>query len=54
MSGDDVEPGSVKNLHLVISDIEKAHTPLVNRGLAVSSIYDIGGVKYAYFQRSRW
>jgi predicted enzyme related to lactoylglutathione lyase len=49
MGSDDVKPGSIRNLHLVVSDIEKARTPLVDRGLAVSPVQDMGGVKYAYF-----
>jgi predicted enzyme related to lactoylglutathione lyase len=49
MGGSDVEPGSIRNLHLVVSDIEKARMSLVSRGLAISSVQDMGGVKYAYF-----
>ncbi|MDN5274455.1 MAG: glyoxalase [Candidatus Saccharibacteria bacterium] len=45
----DVKPGSVRNLHLVVSGIEAAHTLLTSRGLAISSVEDMGGVKYAYF-----
>src|SRR3954453_9265188 len=43
------EPGSVKNLHLVVADITAARAQLVERGVAVSPVDDMGGVKYAYF-----
>jgi len=48
MGGDDVEPGSIRNLHLVVPDIEEVRTLLVGRGVAISSIEDMSGVKYAY------
>jgi catechol 2,3-dioxygenase-like lactoylglutathione lyase family enzyme len=32
------EPGSVKGTHLVVADLEAAHTELVERGLDVSEI----------------
>jgi predicted enzyme related to lactoylglutathione lyase len=41
--------GSVKNLHLVVDDIAAARDELVGRGVAVSDVHDMGGVKYAYF-----
>jgi catechol 2,3-dioxygenase-like lactoylglutathione lyase family enzyme len=47
--GDTAEAGSVKNLHLVVKDITEARELLVGRGLEVSGIQDMGGVKYAYF-----
>ncbi|HEY9618879.1 MAG TPA: VOC family protein [Crinalium sp.] len=38
-------PGSVQGLHLVVFDIEKARTELVDRGVAVSEIFhDVDGV----------
>jgi predicted enzyme related to lactoylglutathione lyase len=44
-------PGSVKGLHLVVADIEKARAELVRRGVDVSPVEEIGdGVKYAGFQ----
>lgn len=45
----DAEPGSVKNLHLVVTDITAVRTALLVRGLTISDIQDMGGVKYAYF-----
>jgi catechol 2,3-dioxygenase-like lactoylglutathione lyase family enzyme len=38
-------PGSVQGLHLVVSDIERAHAELVDRGVEVSEVFhDVGGV----------
>ena len=34
----DAEPGSVKGLHLMVSDIEAAHADLVGRGVEVSDV----------------
>jgi catechol 2,3-dioxygenase-like lactoylglutathione lyase family enzyme len=34
----DAEPGSVRGLHLVVSDIEKARADLVKRGVDVSDV----------------
>jgi catechol 2,3-dioxygenase-like lactoylglutathione lyase family enzyme len=41
--------GAVKNLHLVVDDIAAARDELVGRGVAVSDVHDMGGVRYAYF-----
>jgi catechol 2,3-dioxygenase-like lactoylglutathione lyase family enzyme len=44
------EPGSVKALHLVVTDIEAARAELVGRGVEVGPVEDVGGgVKYAGF-----
>jgi catechol 2,3-dioxygenase-like lactoylglutathione lyase family enzyme len=49
--GDDSDRiGMVKNLHLVVADIEAARAELTGRGVGVSDIQDMGGVKYAYFE----
>ena len=45
----DMTPGSVKGLHLVVDDINKAREALVNRGIAVGEITDLSGVKFAGF-----
>ena len=43
-------PGSVRGLHLVVTDIEAARAELVGRGVDVGEIQDVGGgVKYAGF-----
>jgi catechol 2,3-dioxygenase-like lactoylglutathione lyase family enzyme len=39
----------VKNLHLVVEDIEAIRKALAGRGLEISDINDMGGVKYAFF-----
>ncbi len=44
-----MQPGSVKGLHLVVADIHEAHESLLKRGLEISEIWDIQGVKYAEF-----
>lgn len=38
----DAAPGSVKGLHLVVTDIEAAHTELSGRGVQVSDIRHMG------------
>lgn len=45
----DMKPGSHKGLHLVVPDIKKARQALVDRGVEVSDVEDMGGVFYAYF-----
>ena len=45
----EMQPGSVKALHLVVTDINNAHETLTGRGVAVGEIADLGGVKYAHF-----
>lgn len=45
---DDMSPGSVKALHLVVADIEGARAELMERGVDVGAVQDVGGgVKYA-------
>lgn len=43
------EAGTVKSLHLVVDDIAAAREELVQRGVQVTDVEDLGGVKYAYF-----
>ena len=44
----DATPGSVRGLHLVVADIERARADLRARGVAVDDIEDVGGgVRYA-------
>jgi catechol 2,3-dioxygenase-like lactoylglutathione lyase family enzyme len=45
----DMQPGSVKGLHLVVGDIHEAREALVKRGLEVGEVEDLGGVMYARF-----
>jgi len=44
-------PGSVRGLHLVVADIEKARADLAGRGVETGPVQDVGGgVKYSGFQ----
>jgi len=45
----DMPAGTLRGLHLVVSDIEKARTALIDRGTAVGPVEDSGGVLYAQF-----
>lgn len=50
MSGiSDMVPGSIKGIHLVVADINQARDALIQRGVAVDDVQDLGGVKYAAF-----
>ncbi|HLJ34239.1 MAG TPA: glyoxalase, partial [Ktedonobacteraceae bacterium] len=44
-----MQPGSVKGLHLVVTDIHRIRETLAGRGVEVSEIADMGGIKYVYF-----
>ena len=47
----EAEPGSVRALHLVVDDIEKARAELIGRGVDVGAVQDVGrGVLYAAFE----
>jgi catechol 2,3-dioxygenase-like lactoylglutathione lyase family enzyme len=44
----DGEPGSIRALHLVVTDIEQARADLIGRGVEVGPVSDVGGgVRYA-------
>lgn len=43
------EAGTVRGIHLVVSDIAATRSELVARGALVSDVQDMGGVQYAYF-----
>jgi predicted enzyme related to lactoylglutathione lyase len=44
-------PGSIRGLHLVVDDIERARAELVGRGVDVGEVTDVGGgVLYAGFE----
>ena len=47
--GDPNRTARVKNLHLVVADVAAARQELTGRGVDVSEIKDLGGVKYAFF-----
>ena len=42
-------PGSVKGLHLVVDDMDEARGALVKRGIEMSEVQDLGGVLYSWF-----
>ncbi len=45
----DMEPGSIKGLHLVVADMDLARAALVERKIDVGEVTDMVGVKYAGF-----
>jgi len=45
----DPEAARVSGIHLVVDDVAAARAELVARGVDVSEVNDMGGVKYAYF-----
>lgn len=44
-----VAAGSVRGVHLVVDDVAAARSDLTDRGVQVSDVQAMGGVKYAYF-----
>jgi len=47
--GDPSKGCRVENLHLVVADIAAARAELAARGVEISEVKDLGGVKYAFF-----
>ena len=45
----DMSPGSVKGLHLVVDDMSAIRNALSARGIELSDVDDMGGVLYSYF-----
>ncbi|MEU8381701.1 VOC family protein [Streptosporangium sp. NPDC048865] len=45
----DMPAGTLRGLHLVVSDIEEARAALLERGADVGPVEDVGGVHYARF-----
>jgi catechol 2,3-dioxygenase-like lactoylglutathione lyase family enzyme len=45
----DMPVGTLRGLHLVVADIEKARAELIERGIDVGPVQDMGGVYYAMF-----
>ena len=45
----DMVAGSIRGLHLVVKDIEFARATLLEKGVAIGEIMDMGGVLYAGF-----
>ena len=46
----EAEPGSVKGMQVVVSDIETAHAQLVDRGVEVSDVQDFPWGRFVFFQ----
>jgi catechol 2,3-dioxygenase-like lactoylglutathione lyase family enzyme len=44
----DPDAPRVSNLHLVVEDVAAVRAQLTSRGVEVSEVVDMGGVKYAY------
>ena len=44
-----MRPGTIKALHLVVADINKAREELAGRGVDVGKVDDLGGIKYVSF-----
>jgi len=49
MGGTGMQPGSLRGLHLVVADMEAARAGLIERGVDVGPVEDMGGVLYAWF-----
>jgi catechol 2,3-dioxygenase-like lactoylglutathione lyase family enzyme len=45
---DEMQPGSIRGLHLVVRDVGQVRAILAARDVGVSEIEDMGGVKYVY------
>lgn len=45
----DMPAGTLRGLHLVVADIEASRAQLVERGVDISEVEDLGGVFYAFF-----
>ena len=42
-------PGSVNGLHLVVESMDEARGALVKRGIEIAEVQDMGGVLYTWF-----
>lgn len=45
----EMTPGSLKSLHLVVDDVSAVRALLIERGVAIEEIDDMGGILYAGF-----
>ena len=46
----DAEPGSVRGMQVVVSDIEQARDELVGRGIEVGDVQDLPWGRFVFFQ----
>jgi catechol 2,3-dioxygenase-like lactoylglutathione lyase family enzyme len=44
-----IKPGSITGLHLVVTKMDEARQALIDRGVQMGDIMDMGGVKYSGF-----
>jgi catechol 2,3-dioxygenase-like lactoylglutathione lyase family enzyme len=49
MPGIEMPSGSLRGLHLVVADIEKAREDLASRDVAVGEVINMGGIKFVGF-----
>ena len=45
----EIKPGSIKGLHLVVTNIVEAREALLGRGVEVGQVQDMGGILFARF-----
>jgi catechol 2,3-dioxygenase-like lactoylglutathione lyase family enzyme len=45
----EMQPGSLRGLHLVVADIAESREALAGRGVEMGQVDDMGGMKYAGF-----
>ncbi len=45
----EMQPGTARGLHLVVTDINMAREELASRGVSAGKVDDLGGVKYVSF-----
>jgi predicted enzyme related to lactoylglutathione lyase len=45
----EMQPGSVKALHLVVPDVNEARETLAGRGVEVGKVVDLGGILFVHF-----
>lgn len=48
MLADSMTAGSIKGLHLVVASASQMHDLLAGRGVEVSEVEDMGGIKYVH------
>ena len=46
---DTMTPGAVKGIHLVVDNIVATRDALVQRGVSMGEVVDMGGIKYSVF-----
>ena len=51
---DEMAPGTIKGLHLVVADIERARAELAGRGVELGAVENVGGGVKRMAGRPRW